>query len=246
MTALSLDQYLETIRIESQRLSSVAADHLVLPLPHIDAWTVHDVVGHTGWVHRWVTLTLGATPDDPPRRSAVPEPPAGADVLEWFTEGNQALIEALDAIDPAAEVATFTGPQPASWWFRRLAHETAMHRWDTEAAFTTPDPLDIDLARDGIEELFDVMVPHRMQWDTLTGTGETIHLHATDADDGEWVVTLNSDSVDLERAHAKSDVAARGPMADLLLLLWNRLPASRLEVFGDTSLLDRWQAAAQF
>lgn len=246
MTKLSREQYLDIIRVESGRLAGTSADHLVLPLPHIDAWTVHDVVGHTGWVHRWVTLTLAASPDSPPRRSAVPEPPAGADVLEWFNEANQALLVALDAVDPNTEVATFTGPQPASWWSRRLAHETAMHRWDVQAAYTTPEPIDTDLARDGIEELLEVMVPNRMQWETLAGNGETVHLHATDADDGEWLITLNGDSVDLERTHAKGDVAARGPMADLLLLLWNRLPASRLEVYGDATLLDRWQAAAQF
>jgi hypothetical protein len=29
-------------------------------------------------------------------------------------------------------------------------------------------------------------------------------------------------------------------------LLWSRLPPSRLDTFGDASLLDRWQHAAKF
>lgn len=244
--ALTREQYLETIRVEAGRLARLDPEHLLLPLPHIDAWTVHDVVGHTGWVHRWVTLTVAAPPDSPPQRSAVPEPPAGAEVLEWFAEASAGLLESLERLDPDADVATFIGPQKASWWCRRLAHETSMHRWDAESAFTTPEPLDADLARDGIEELFEVFVPNRMQWDALAGKGETIHLHATDAADGEWVLTLGTDSIACKRAHAKSDVAARGAMADLLLLLWSRLPPSRLEVFGDAGLLDRWQEAARF
>jgi hypothetical protein len=41
-------------------------------------------------------------------------------------------------------------------------------------------------------------------------------------------------------------VAARGSTSDLLLLMWSRIPAGRLEVFGDADLLYRWQAAAAF
>ncbi len=236
----------QSIELEGSRLASIGAEQLALPLPHIDAWTVHDVVGHTGWVHRWVTLTLEAPSDTPPRRSAVPEPPAGPDVLAWFAEGHLALLQAIEATDPSKEVATFIGPQPASWWSRRMAHETSVHRWDAEAAFTTPEPISADLARDGIDELLEVYVPNRLQWEALQGNGETIHLHAVDAPDGEWVLRLEPEAVEWRRAHEKADVAARGPMADLLLMMWNRLPPSRLEVFGDSGLLDRWQRAARF
>jgi len=119
-------------------------------------------------------------------------------------------------------------------------------RWDAQAASGEPDPIDVDLARDGIDEVLEVFVPNRMQFDALDGGGETIHLHATDADDGEWMLTLGSDAVAWERGHAKGDVAARGAMSDLLLLLWSRIPPARLDTFGDTELLNRWQTAARF
>ena len=47
------------------------------------------------------------------------------------------------------------------------------------------------------------------------------------------------DSAVITREHAKGDVAVRGGASDLLLFLWHRIPADRLEVFGDPALLDR-------
>jgi predicted lipid carrier protein YhbT len=101
------------------------------------------------------------------------------------------------------------------------------------------------LARDGVDEVFEVFAPLRLDLDRLGGTGETMHLHATDLD-GEWMCTLHPDAVTWAHGHARGDVAARGPVSDLLLLLWGRIPPSRLEVFGDATILDRWQRAAAF
>jgi uncharacterized protein (TIGR03083 family) len=125
--------------------------------------------------------------------------------------------------------------------FRRVAQETAMHRWDAEAAAGDPQPIDRALAADGIDEMLEVFVP-RVN-DKLVGTGETLHLHATDGD-GEWLITLTPDGPTWERGHAKGDVAARGTTSDLLLLLWNRRTPDDLEVFGDRTVLERWRAGA--
>jgi hypothetical protein len=45
----------------------------------------------------------------------------------------------------------------------------------------------------------------------------------------------------VSREHAKGDVAARGSASDLLLFLWGRVSAERLEVFGDAELLARFR-----
>ncbi len=238
--------YLHLLRVELTRLGAVDPDHLNHPVPHIDDWTVGTVVGHTGWVSRFATLVLQSDVDNPPSRSAVPEPPPGPEVLDWFNEGQNELLAVVEAVDHDKVVTTFTGPQPSSWWLRRLAHEASMHRWDAYAATGSPDPIDARLARDGIDEVFEVFASNRLNFEALNGQGETIHLHATDIDDGEWMITLNAESIDWSHGHEKGDVAARGPVADLLLMLWGRLPPSRLEVFGDAALLDRWQQAATF
>lgn len=233
------------LEVESELLGSVPADRLPMEVGHIPGWTVHKLVGHAAWVLRYVTSCLGASPEAPPRRSSVPEPPAGEDVIAWFAEARAGLLDAMERTDPERPVPTFTGTQPARWWLRRLSHEMAMHRWDLQAATGPVDPIDPDLARDGIDEVFEVFAPLRLDLDRLGGTGQTMHLHATDVD-GEWLCTLEPAAVTWSHGHAKGDVAARGPVSDLLLLLWGRIPPSRLEVFGDADLLDRWQRAAAF
>ena len=219
---------------------------LELELPHIEGWTVRSVLGHTGWVFRFAKLSLEADPDNPPSRSSVPEPPPGDDVIAWFSTGSDELQAALENADLDAIRPTFTGPQPATWWLRRVSNEVSIHRWDVESAFASPDPIDAQQAKDGIDEILEVFAPNRMQFATLGGQGETVHLHATDIDDGEWFMTYGPDSIEWNHSHAKGDVAAQGPVSDLLLLLWGRIPASRLKIFGEAKLLDRWQEAAAF
>jgi len=43
------------------------------------------------------------------------------------------------------------------------------------------------------------------------------------------------------REHAKGDVALRAPASDLLLFLYGRVGPDAGDVFGDGSLLERWQ-----
>ena len=246
MNRLEAADYQHLFRAEAARLSQVDERDLRVEIPHLEGWTVHSVVGHTGWVFRFANMALQSDPDKPPRRSSVPEPPAGIEVVDWTSEGGRELEKTLSEIDLDSVHPTWTGPQPASWWLRRIAHEVAMHRWDAESATTTPTPIDARQAIDGIDEVLEIFAPNRMQFDALGGSGETVHLHATDTDDGEWVITYHPDRIEWEHAHSKSDVAARGSASDLLLLVWCRLPPSRLEIFGDASLLDRWQNAATF
>lgn len=246
MCAMSSSDYLHLLRTENARLSQVAEANLNDPIPHVDGWTVQDVVGHTGWVARYVTEVIATDLSNTVSRSSIPEPPADASVLQWFSEASTKLIEALGTADPEHVCKTFVGPQPVRWWIRRMANEFSMHRWDAFSASGSPDPIHSSLAADGIDEALTVFAPSRLEFGELGGNGETVHLHATDIDDGEWLVQLGAAEITWERSHVKADVAARGPVSDLLLMIWSRIPPSRLEVFGDASILDRWQQAASF
>jgi predicted lipid carrier protein YhbT len=77
-----------------------------------------------------------------------------------------------------------------------------------------------------------------LEGEPVGGRGQAVHLHATDAE-GEWLVRLLPAGVEVGRGHAKGDAAARGPASDLLLFLWGRAPADRLEQAGDPALLPR-------
>lgn len=251
MNRLEPAAYRRLLAEQTELIAAIDPEALGRDVPHLEGWTVHSVVGHTGWLLRYVTKNLEASPDDAPPRSSVGEPPVGPDVLGWFAEGAETLRAKLTATDLEELHPSWLGPQPTSWWLRRVTHEVAMHRWDAYVAAdgTRPEataPISVDLARDGIDEVLEVYAPNRLQFDVLDGSGETIHLHATDAPEGEWLMTLRPEEIEWSHGHAKGDVAARGPMSDLLLLMWSRIPSSAVEIFGDATLIDRWQDAAKF
>lgn len=256
MSRLQTDDYRRLLREETDRLAAIGADDLTLAIPHLPGWTVHSVVGHVGWIFRWVSQCLVATPDERPPRSAVGEPPVGPDVLTWYTEAAQLVQDTLERCDLDEPRPSWAGTQDGHWWLRRLSHEVAVHRWDVDAADGSVNPIDAAQALDGIDELLEVYVPTRFRLESMAlpdstarpegAASPTIHLHATDIDEGEWLLRLGPDQLTWERSHAKGDVAARGTASDLLLMMWNRITPDRLEVFGDADLLIRWQAAARF
>jgi uncharacterized protein (TIGR03083 family) len=163
-------------------------------------------------------------------------------LLDVFEETAHRLESALYVLPPNEPVHTWWEPsRTAGFLQRRMALETAVHRWDAQLAHGIPESIEADLAADGIDETFEVMLPARRGWakSPLPGSGKTYRFHRTDGP-GEWLVRFAPEAPVVTREHAKGDVAVRGPAADLLLFLWHRIPADRLEVFGDAALLDRY------
>jgi uncharacterized protein (TIGR03083 family) len=163
-------------------------------------------------------------------------------LLDWFREQAPALVATLAATDPAEPVWSWTDHRTAHFWYRRQANEVAVHRVDAQSAAGDVAPIDTVLAVDGVDEWL-WMFPFRLS-EPIAGRGETVHLHCTDAPEplsGEWLATLEGETVSIERVHAKGDVAARATASKLDLFLWGRVPASDLEVFGSVALLERFR-----
>jgi len=248
-------EYLEHIRRDGERLAEAARNGLDAQVPACPDWTVRDLVAHTGEVHRQKALLVARRIQDHPREafgefaSELPdlelEAPDGADVIAWYEAGLGILLEALGSADPADKVWTWYEPQQdVAFWYRRMAHETAIHRVDAEQAHGIQTSIPVDLAVDGLDEVLD----WNLRWgveeeDIVHGSGETIHVHAHDAD-GEWMLTLQPDRIDLERGHGKGDAALRGSAEDLDLYLWGRRPLDGLEVIGDRALVERLRELA--
>src|SRR3546814_11301386 len=57
-------------------------------------------------------------------------PAEGEDVLDFFEGVVDRTVSALGAIDMTATFPTWLGRRPGAWVARRMAHETAIHRWD--------------------------------------------------------------------------------------------------------------------
>ena len=233
-------EHLDSIRAESARLVAAAeAAGLDAPVASCPDWTVADLLGHIGTVQRWSAgiVERRATEMDYPADVGRPDDPSA--LPEWVRVGAARLVEVCAATPRDAAVWTFPGMGQAAFWFRRQAHEVALHRIDADLAAGAPAPaLAAPLARDGIDEFLDVVVAFRLR-DRMVGAGETVHLHCTDGE-GEWLVRLTPDGPEVQRIHAKGDVAARGTASDLLLAIRGRVEPSALEVFGDESILLRF------
>ena len=238
--------YLEHLNADAVRLADAWCVAPEAPVPSCPDWTLSRLVSHVGRLHRWArevnaTRTMEAVP--------VPTwPEEGTDLGEWLRDGAANLAETLVAAEPDTPVWNHLGQPPtAAFWPRRIGLETAVHRWDGDlAAAATPDwdgPLDLDseLAADGIDEFLSVIAAPFSEGRRM-GDGETVHLHATDVDEGEWVVTLGADGLKFSTGHTNADVALIGSASDLYLWTWSRrsLDDGVLEVHGDEAVARRW------
>jgi hypothetical protein len=214
-----------------------------------------DLVGHVGGVHRWAAEMVRTRSDAPISRRGLPGPPEGAAALvAWYEEGLDQLVDSLRTTDPEAPVWNWstTGDRAARFWHRRMALETAVHRWDAQTAAggvggssatggsSEGGPVDAVLAADGVDEYFELFVDGRLRGEAVEGLSGSLHLHATDGE-GEWWIAFAPDHLERRHEHAKADAAVRGPASALLLWVWKRRPddARELQVFGDTEVLKR-------
>lgn len=242
VTLLSADEYRHAIRTEADRLVAAAERApLDAPIPPCPDWDVAELLGHMGRVYRWAAACVEANALVSPHD--LPSPPERDARVAWVQGGATRVLEVLD--QPAdAPAWTWAPSGTVGFWQRRQAHETAVHRVDAELASGPPTLVPRDLAVDGIDEWL-ALLPNRFGAPPITGTGETLHLHCTDGD-GEWLLRLTPDGLEVEAIHAKGDVAVRGPASDLLLVMMRRRSPDDVEVLGDRAVLDGFLDQARF
>jgi uncharacterized protein (TIGR03083 family) len=238
--------YVSQVRHEASRLAAVANQGpLDAPVPACPGWDLGRLVGHLGRVHRWATVA--ASTGQEPEQSVLERPPKGAEVVAWYEAGIGPLVTALEAGGVPNGWNFMGAPDPdGTFWARRQAIETAIHRWDGEDAVmgaADAAPLDAALASDGVDELLLLGAPRRLAGQDGIDIGGSLHVHCADVD-GEWTLRTDDGVLRVERGHAKGDAAVRGPASSLLLLLWRRVPpgSAGTEVLGDGAVLDRWLA----
>ena len=252
---LTDERYYAGIREPTARLAGiVATTDAATPIPSCPDWTLRQLATHLGRGQRWATeivrrrsaefIEFRAVPD-----GRIPDDPAARP--DWLNAGPAQLIDALTGAGQG-RVWTFLGMRPASFWARRMAHETAVHVADAELATGQPVSIPADLAADGIDEWLMLLAQDDSAGATpFTGAGQSLHLHATDDGldgAGEWLVRAASPRITVEPGHAHADVALRGPAASLLLVLLRRLPPATpgVELLGDGAIFTRWLEQTPF
>ena len=102
-----------------------------------------------------------------------------------------------------------------------------------------PEPIEAELASDGIDEFLTLFFDDTRRWAAAT-VGGSVHVHATDTP-GEWLVRETDDGVTVTAEHAKGDAAVRGhgqrpaPRA-----VAPRSGSTALEVIGDRDVAERF------
>ncbi len=210
---------------------------------------MRNLVTHVGTGHRWSTLIVSGRLSQPPPYEPAPAPADPGDWPDWLRAGADDLLAAVQDAGADCPVWTWQADRTAGFWVRKMLHDEVIHRFDVELAQGRTGTLSAELAADGIDDWLTTLAtmspPGGPKFDGLAGTGETLHVHATDTE-GEWLVRRTPAGVAWERGHARADVAVRGPVRALLLVLNRRLGPAHVEVLGDHVLFDHWLDHSEF
>ncbi len=217
-------------------------------MPSCPDWTVGHLVRHLGSVYRRIRSYAGNGVADQPWPPTAPPPDAPPEtderVIAWFQDEFAQIVAFLDGLDADAPAWNWA-PQArvAGFWHRRMAHETAVHRWDAQVATGLPEPIESKLAADTVGEVLDTMLPAGRRKVQREATG-VVHLSASDLGQ-DWTLRLRGPGIALLDTDTLLDddthparAAATGTASDLALALWGRVTFDVLETAGDESLLE--------
>ncbi len=259
MPPLSAGRYVAEIEASTAGLAEIVAEHdQGLPIPTCPEWTLRQLVTHVGRAHRWAAeITRTRSAEFIPFRAVpdgkLPEDPAGQ--RAWLRAGAARIVGAVRETGSDL-VWSFTGPVPAGYWLRRMAHETLVHRADAQlAAGDEPEPvIDAEVAADAIDEWLMLVTGGLGNAGERAGAlpaGAGLHVHATDdglGGRGEWVIRREGGGLIVAPGPGEGDAALAGPAASLLLVLMRRRPVTdpAVTVHGDGALVDGWLADTAF
>jgi uncharacterized protein (TIGR03083 family) len=244
---MELSTYLDHIGADGNALLVAATTNPRASIASCPDWDMTGLLRHTTVVHHWVThiLTTGTT-EPPTRRFSDEAPTDWASLGPYFEEGLSALLAAFGAVTPDALVWNWfdEGPAPARFWFRRMAHETAMHRWDAQRGTGTPQPIDASLADDAVDE-FVMFVQEWTRDHGVPGLHGSLALVATDTGTVR-ALDLEPTSLVWRDDATGTDATVRGTASDLLLFVGSRISLDDpvLSVAGDRGVAESWSAVS--
>ena len=216
-------------------------------IPTCPGWAMRDLVRHTGGVHRWATRIV-ATQQTQAFSNASTEDAvdwsSDAEMVEWFRDGVDALVETLSSAPADLECWTFMpAPSALAFWARRQAHEIEIHRVDAEVAIGGEVRFDPELAADGIDELLVASLTRRGRGPR---SDPAVRLLTAPTDsDRRWLSTIAPDAFNTETVAGLADCAIKGTASDLYQFLWNRLDRTAIRFDGDDRVLDVWADGAK-
>lgn len=235
-TRLPAARYLEVLDADLESLLAASGD-LEADVPSCPGWTVRDLLSHVIGVYRHKVVALRTDEAPPQRGDAWGELAAGDDPRAVLREEYAALRELLAARD--VDAATWTwwpAEQTVGFWVRRMAQETAVHRWDAECAAYGVEgaaEIDADLAADGVDELLGWL---RWGWEDEPQDDAVGQRVLVSTGEHSWTVQLERIVVSVEGGAGEAGALVAGEPSAVLLDLWGR-PGQDVATGGDTQAL---------
>ena len=255
----SFDSYLAAIRRDAALLSQAAQRGLDVAVLSCPGWDVADLVEHTGVAHRHKIQILNER-----WLEGAPDPvavPPRQELLEWFDQGAAELVDVLRSHDSAEPISTWDeNNETVGFWYRRMAHETFIHRIDAEQAHGISPRLDIELALDGIDELLASFIGGAPPWASVTRTDQVVVLSPSDGDE-RWNVRLAEFSgtspatgtvyqqelltiVEPDVVMTDRSAVVHGTAGDIDMWLWGRAPIDQLDIRGHMGAAEALRSVA--
>ena len=239
---LDYESHRTALERECDLIIEASGDALELPVPTCPEWQVSDLVGHLGDVFTFWRTQLEAASPGAPAEPASRGVPAGADILEWLEGARAKLRHALTGHDPEDPCWNWSGEDlTAGWVCRRMALESAVHRYDVEISVGLPTPIDRDLAVDGIDEWIGVHLATDVPVTPEVSLGGVLCLACSD-DAAAWTVEVAAGRLRWREGRAPADAVLVGSASDLYLFCWNRRPVEALELTGNRDVAAAWSS----
>jgi uncharacterized protein (TIGR03083 family) len=218
-------RFLEALGIEVELLIDAARPaHPETPVPACPGLTIGEVIRHVGGVYRVARLwiTEGRRP-----RGWQGDPAPDQSGEEYLREGLADLLAVLTAHGPDQHAAGWwPEDETYGFWYRRMAHETTIHRTDVQrAARGEITEIAEDIAIDGVDEALSLWFGRRLPMLGLSGT--TRRSVAVRTAGHTWIARAGPDeTVARHCSAAEADQAAStvsGPPQLVYLWLWGRV-----------------------
>lgn len=235
--ALDLDQYRRYLEKDYGRmleLTRSAQDDgsLSARVPSCPGWDIGELVRHTAllYLQKAEVIRTGVKPTG----RWIPEDVLALDPAAQLELGYARLTGEFDSHQPSDPAESWMpDDQTVGFWIRRLTHETAIHRYDLETAVGDVQPVDAELAIDGIDEVLTVMVQRGRSMRGSEPNPEGVTGSVVLENGGKsWFVGLLPHDIEVAReAGDAPDAVISGEPSDVLLWLWGRgaLPAEMVQ-----------------
>ncbi len=220
-------RFLDCLAADFARLRDVVAIDPSAAVPSCPGWTVEDLTRHVAevYLHKTLAIRDGAEPDQwPPPELANEEPLA---LLDRAYAGLRDEFATHKPEDPAG--SWYKPDQTVSFWIRRMAQETVIHRIDAELGARQPvAPVPADLAIDGIDELLKIFAAYSVaawgSYFTEVLAGSPGRTYTVRTDGAAWRVRTGPGLFAVEDGAGdnRSDVTVSGPPMAVLRWVWNR------------------------